>query len=485
MNFRNSKNILSKLLLVIFVASMLLINITSVNAVGNSSTFFEENVSEQQILTTEAIASAAPSTAISVSNDDPTPLRNPLMNGIYFPKQSYAKICFEVDLIAYSLFSNALGYFGFDLDRVADTYSRYFRVYIDETRILNEIVGSSGYHDTISYSVSPGKHFVTVEIYYGGNVDYGWKLTDFDIIQYYNSGGMLITFEGGPEAVYFPQVSSSRLIFDIVAGTSTKMNLLVEDEEDSVARYFSAYIDGTTVVSESWSYVLPWSSAKTFNLGSYTQESSHKLALQVRYGAAAENGWKLMLQPNSGGLLVHYLAVSYEIDYMDGHEPHTSVIDYIEDYYIKHGFARIEFTIDDEVTHDDALSLTEYNSYYNSYFDHSGVSRWKYVLFGHKGEGDYASSLGWAYVSGTKVFIADNACDSYANSYLWVTHAEVEQVVLMHECGHSIGIIDYDSNGDEDYCSVGGCVMNKVNAFTNCGSYPWYCYHHWGQRNFP
>jgi hypothetical protein len=63
-----------------------------------------------------------------------------------------------------------------------------------------------------------------------------------------------------------------------------------------------------------------------------------------------------------------------------------------------------------------------------------------------------------------------------------ITEWQAEAVVLMHEVGHSIDIINYDSSWDEIYCPTKWCVMSKGN-YENCQDSPAYCSQHWGQRD--
>ncbi|MFX1513984.1 MAG: hypothetical protein ACFFCQ_15500 [Promethearchaeota archaeon] len=490
MKLNRYHNIRISLLLIFFFLGANILTVVPMQ--GGSIPDTTTSTSEkEQFSRPEGFSASPETTRTEPYGYQPAPLRNPLMNGLFFPQAYYSELRFEVEFFrCYWWSSYAWGYLKLDIEAVQDTYDRYLYVYLDgiqvgsRIRIKDEI----GFHETVSYTSTEGKHHLTLRIYSGNYKPYGWKLTNLEVINYYYySSGLLSTylpFPGNVLSVYFPKASRAQLTFDINAGKKTKMNLFIKNEDDTVSRFFSAYVNGITKISEGSTPNLPWSSVQNLNLGTYNQNSSHKLTLQVRWGSYKEWGWKILLQPRSDGLLVHYRAVAYEVDYMTGHKPHVGVLNYIESYYCLRGFERIEFFIDDLVTHDSQVTVTEYyNNYYNKKFDHRGESLWKYILFGHK---TASSALGWAYPNSDKIFIADAACDDYANWHFWVSHVQVEKVVLMHECGHSIGIIDYYSNNNENYCKTAACVMAKVSAwFGNCNNAPWYCYHHWKQRNFP
>jgi len=102
----------------------------------------------------------------------------------------------------------------------------------------------------------------------------------------------------------------------------------------------------------------------------------------------------------------------------------------------------------------------------------------KWVLYGIAVEGEKRMT-GYTYTwggteAGNYIFIADFICDQYAgNNADRTTPAEVETVNLMHEMGHSIGIIALDKEGKdpdgdgtaEDYDDRPKSVMNMIGRF--------------------
>jgi len=195
-----------------------------------------------------------------------------------------------------------------------------------------------------------------------------------------------------------------------------------------------------------------------------------------------------------------------EIDYMSGHRPHESVLRYIENYYATHpissGYSGIHlvFEVDDEIppnvldtNNDGFMSSAERRAIKNNpnYWDPDRNGIFRYCIFCDRfaAEADIdPDTMGYAEAPGDDLNIADGACDAYANDWFnhWiggVTEEQVEKVILMHELGHCINIIDWTwVNGErkEDYCDNTHCVMAKVN-WDNCDDKPYYCSHHWAE----
>jgi len=194
-----------------------------------------------------------------------------------------------------------------------------------------------------------------------------------------------------------------------------------------------------------------------------------------------------------------------EIDYLEGHRPHDSVLSYIIGYYTSHpissGYSGIHlvFDVDDEIpanvldaNNDGLMSSSERQAIKSNpnYWDPDRKGIFRYCIFCDRFAVEAnrdSDTLGYAKAPGDDLNIADGACDAYANNW-WnhniggVTEEQVEKVVLMHELGHSINIIDRDVNGNEVYCSDSHCVMSKVN-WDNCDDNPYYCAHHWAQAD--
>ena len=205
-----------------------------------------------------------------------------------------------------------------------------------------------------------------------------------------------------------------------------------------------------------------------------------------------------------------------EIDYMLGHEPTPYVLTYIHDYYYARGI-EVTFHADlyDEtgnLTHDDPFSqivpldenTTDQEFWatkatYNNH-DFGYYSKWKWVLFGATVYG-HSELAGYAYVvikgnngeAGNYVFIADQTSDDWALANLNETNGvtpqeKVEAVVLMHEMGHTIGILKLRA-GHEFYDPDLTSVMSYVNP-ENCNAvdeygnpYWYYSDNYWKLRN--
>ena len=157
-----------------------------------------------------------------------------------------------------------------------------------------------------------------------------------------------------------------------------------------------------------------------------------------------------------------------EIDYISGHEPTSTVLDYIYRYYRVQGIL-VTFWVDDVVedptpytgvTDDDFWVIESmyndvvlFNDRAQDGFDADGdgsdyeyTLKEKWVLFGTVVEGQ-PNVVGYCYVkiekkdlvAGNYIFIADEAADnwSYSNG---LEPYSAEATVLMHELGHSIGV---------------------------------------------
>lgn len=205
-----------------------------------------------------------------------------------------------------------------------------------------------------------------------------------------------------------------------------------------------------------------------------------------------------------------------EIDYMPGHRPTQSVLDYIRDYYSREGIA-VTFFVDDEVPFDETVTFEEFWKFeknHNDGEDWLGISefkdgmplltqakyeqykqklasKYKWVLFGTVDAGGAPGYCHWDNIhSGNYIFIADGANDQWASETKWkvlsfggATAEKVETSVLMHELGHAIGIIQL-RDSEEVYDPDQSSVMAKVSVYN---LYPWvnphYSSEYWELRN--
>jgi len=169
----------------------------------------------------------------------------------------------------------------------------------------------------------------------------------------------------------------------------------------------------------------------------------------------------------------------YEIDYMSGHYPPASVLNYMKAYWQGHA-TQVTFRVDDlvtdptpadgKITTSDFWKIEKAKNDVWMYDDRSfgGVSKKftlkeKWMLYGTYA--DSPTTGGYCYIvrsgsdvlAGNYIFIADSMLDKweYANG---VPYDGAEEVVVMHEAGHSIGIAKlsatYTEVYDSDYYSV-------------------------------
>lgn len=188
-----------------------------------------------------------------------------------------------------------------------------------------------------------------------------------------------------------------------------------------------------------------------------------------------------------------------EIDYIEGHEPTQTVLDYIEDYYMGGNptgdLISVTFHVDEEISYTAeyaAINDEEFSNIETQYNDHDNgyYSKWKWVLFGTTVEGG-PDVIGYTYVTiqgrdilaGNYIFIADATADNWATEN-GIEPYGAEAAVLMHEMGHSIGIGKwhpaFGEQYDPDYFSVMS-YLTTGNAGKNGAWY--YSDEYWATRN--
>jgi hypothetical protein len=158
-----------------------------------------------------------------------------------------------------------------------------------------------------------------------------------------------------------------------------------------------------------------------------------------------------------------------------GHEPPASVVEYVEAYYKVHGYERVDFQINSTGNpHEERVELDTFlNTYIPAFFDHINDGKnWRYVVFGHYGFEDF-----YGYVHPD-----DTDCAFLADEYLGTE--EKRRTLVMHEFGHTVGIIEFDAYGREYYCSNWDCCMAKASSL-NMILEPCYCGFHWATRKDP
>ena len=200
-----------------------------------------------------------------------------------------------------------------------------------------------------------------------------------------------------------------------------------------------------------------------------------------------------------------------EVDYISGHKPTPAVLWYIRTYYMGNNpdgsLIDLEFVVDDEISSsdlerlgiyiEDGLSIQEFWALERAFndvlfqddqscdghdadgdgYDYEFSLKEKWVLYGTACE-ESQYVCGYCFMpgedAGNYIFVADATTD-WAAYQMGLKAFATEAVVLMHELGHSIGIIILDAQGREVYCDDPECVM-AVLSDENAGLYfTWPC----------
>jgi hypothetical protein len=213
---------------------------------------------------------------------------------------------------------------------------------------------------------------------------------------------------------------------------------------------------------------------------------------------------------NSAGSLVGSASVSvnvvkayryalyYEIDYMSDHYPPASVRTYMQNYW--KGFAiRVTFRVDDVVADptpsDGKITDSDFWSIEHTYNDvwmyddraHGSSATGKYtlkekwMLYGTwatsstTGGYTFITRSGSDVLGGNYIFIADSMIDNWEATNV-VPSEGGEEIVVLHETGHSVGIAKLSSTYtevyDSDYYSVMGRMrMENAKYMASCWYY--------------
>lgn len=168
----------------------------------------------------------------------------------------------------------------------------------------------------------------------------------------------------------------------------------------------------------------------------------------------------------------------YEIDYIEGHKPSQTVLDYMQDYWKGHGI-QVTYLIDDVVS--DPTPSDGYissNDFWNIENEHNDVWMFddrsfggdspkytlkeKWMLYGTQDQNSnvggytYVAFSGRDLVAGNYIFIADEMIDAWELSSS-IPSDGGEAIVVCHEVGHSIGIAvirGFSEKYDPDIYSV-------------------------------
>lgn len=401
--------------------------------------------------------------------------------GHWFPNMDHSRIRYEINTQYLTWFSYP---FHLDLSAGDDPYARYFRIYWDGNLIHDQVISPySGFHGDFSISAWPGSHRLEFEIWSGYYSDHPWKIDLFKPLSPDPLGDPTTAAQVTGE--YFPFTPYGRLRWNVYMGQQTDAEIKINSVDDPYLRDLKIFVDGVQIQSTYAPCDI------TVPLGSYTHGSMHEIMLEVSWCDYREWGYEM---PK---FRVHYGGAAAEIDYLvcdngaHNHRPHDDVLNYMQVWYVEHGYQRFSLFIDDAINTSDypgssVMTNDIYNDIRTDHFDYDYMNGVKYVLFGHDDGVFEGDALGWADAPGERVFIADQTCDDYAFWNGWLggfNDVQVEKVLIMHECGHSISIIER-SGDDEQYCSQTWCVMALCGG-DNCDDNPWYCQNHWNLRQFP
>jgi hypothetical protein len=385
----------------------------------------------------------------SEPGDDDAPVTplTPAKEGHWFPKMSQARLYFSFVTVATIIpvdFSIHL-----EIDRDQDTYARYLRVYLDGAKFYESVIGSSGFHGDIPFSAYGGSHAIWLEIYYGGYKEKGWKLKYFWV---YDAADEPVNVNGE----YTHQSYYCNLRYQVKMGDNTKLSIEIVNNYDWITRWCYVYVDDAYKTR----FTVP--RAIEVSLGSYTDDSIHELKLKIFSCSGYECGKKITQ------LMVHHDGVKYEMDYRYDHEPDQATIDYIDAYFKKYSYHRVELYLGQSLTFADYITGDDFEALYWSEFDHRGQSYWHYYLFAH-----YVVDCGGFYDPVLEsICIADQ---SWADYCFWSgkLHRWARYSVTLHEHGHMLGMTHHPS-GD---CPCPRCAYAHYS--TSVCVNPTYCVYHW------
>jgi hypothetical protein len=195
--------------------------------------------------------------------------------------------------------------------------------------------------------------------------------------------------------------------------------------------------------------------------------------------------------PNTAGTIytdqVQAYEIYYELDYISSHEPDPIVIEYIIEYFKSRGIL-LRFNLD-EISYEElniiglsrsmisnGINFDEFELISEYFFSMNRKGpQYKWILYGgFVEEGDvlgvsYARTIIGRTIECRHILIALKKCEQIAEE-LDLNPYQVEAVTLMHEIGHSIGIIKESTIGTEIYDSDSYSVMALLRR-KNCEQY--------------
>ena len=413
----------------------------------------------------------------------------PAMEGHWFPRMDYSRLYFKVSN------PNPDQYWTLKIHIVADqdTIDRFLTVYVDDTMVYQNVITVAAGFDggiRVNYPLLNTRK-VILQINWGANVEKGWKLVYFYPERWFGEPLQIL-------GEYFPQQGQkSWLTYRAILGTDSHINLKMESDQDTYPRFLRVYVDGQLKADNGPGGDGAWQ----WELGNYSDGSTHEVKLELEYGGWKE--WGKILTINRAS----YFRAGVEIDYMAELKsvPNQDDLNYLTSYYINLGYDRVEFYLDQQVTYKQQFLLakvenglvvpdTDYWTYYNTYRGHSNDPKWEWVLYGHLFLGPniqegteaihwpsgYYSKLQdgrpWPINTCYGIFVLDDRIPSPGG-------AGWRRSLLMHEFGHHLGIVDwwvYAYVWTEAPCINSYCAMQ----YTFLWQCPYYCQHHWSQHRW-
>jgi len=286
------------------------------------------------------------------------------MEGNWFPKASYARIVYQ-EFVTWD------DMFYFYIEKGADTYSRYFRLYLG-SHLLKEKVISGSYSDFVEIpDWASGWYYIILEINYGGYVEHGWNLRYWTLVSpdaenYYQP--VRTPYQ------QFRKKGYSELEFKVPMGPSTKLNIETLNCHDYYNRYLYVYVDG--VLKDT--LYSPGSYEVT--IANFANPGMHDLKLVLHWGNKFYGSYPKSIKQ----LYVSYEYRTVEADSMEGHSQPQDVFDYIEAYHRTHDYRRVHFVPDDlHIPDQDVIDEHEWYSLYNTYAssEYKTNPRWTWGLY--------------------------------------------------------------------------------------------------------
>ncbi|MBD3158798.1 MAG: hypothetical protein GF309_08435 [Candidatus Lokiarchaeota archaeon] len=356
------------------------------------------------------------------------------LEGNWFPKASYSRIIYQASVTDDTTFH-------FRVERGADTYARYFRLYLGRHCLKEHTIERNDDYYSAEVDVpngwASGSYYIILEINFGGHVDKGWYLKHWRMTQPDGEG---YNQYDRTDYQQFRKEHSSELVFDVAMGPDTKLHIETENCHDPFDRYIYIYVGGMYVT-------------RVLSPGSFTVDL-------LDIGSPIITELKLLLEPGDfwygyypkslKQLYVSYHYLDIECDSMSNHQQPGIVFDRVESYYQVHDYRRISFHVDEtNIPYDNTLHYSEVDALYNNHFDHMGQDRWAWGLFGHY----VAGAWGWAQFNYQRFVIGDETSEEFMPG----ESLEDKRVwIIMHEFGHTQAMDDYtgyktDVYADDQY----------------------------------